>query len=45
VTTKGMAVIGQNNSQREEYMDHILFPCIPQGGNIIMTVIPLQEYT
>jgi hypothetical protein len=33
VTTKGMVLIGQNNSQREEYMDHI-FPCTPQGGNI-----------
>ena len=28
-----MALVGQNNSQREEYTDHI-FPCTPQGGNI-----------
>jgi hypothetical protein len=46
VTTKGMALIGQNNSQREEYMDHT-FPCTPQGGiyDSYTPLVIVQEYT
>ncbi len=47
VTTKGMALIGQSNSRREEYMNHIIIPLYPSGREYMSytPVVIVQEYT